>query len=159
MDTNTAYTQSPPAYPAPMNPHDERTWAAFAHASAALNLISGFGGVIGALVIWLMQKEKSPMVAFHALQALAFQGAQTLIIMVFVGGTWIVGFALSFLTLGFGAIIAVPLMFITFALGMLLWFGGLVYSLYGAYQVYEGRPFRYLWLGDWLAQRVSAPLP
>ena len=47
--------------------------AALAHASALLNLFSGAGGLIAALVIWLTQKEKSAWVAFHALQALVFQ--------------------------------------------------------------------------------------
>jgi hypothetical protein len=27
-----------------------------------------------------------------------------------------------------------------------------VYSLYGAYQVYEGREFHYIWIGDWILQ-------
>ena len=39
--------------------------------------------------------------------------------------------------------------------GDYLLFGGLVYALYGAYQVYEGRDFRYLWVGDWIERRAS----
>ena len=133
-----------------MYSHDERTWAALAHACTLLNSVIGLGGLIGAAAIWFVKKEESDWVAFHGLQSLAFQVTQLLVTLVVVGGTWILGFAFSFLTLGFGTLIAVPFMFLTFFLGIAVMIGGLVYSLYGAYQVYEGREFRYLWLGDWI---------
>ena len=133
---------------------DERTWAALAHGSALLNAATGMGGVIAAALIWLTQKEKSAWVAFHGLQSLAFQAAQALILLPLVGGVWVVGFAFSFITLGFGTIIAVPLMLLAAFLGIALMAGGLVYSLYGTYQVYQGRDFRYIWIGDWI-QRGS----
>ncbi len=141
--------------PAFDSPHssDERTWAALAHASTLLNAATGMGGLIGAAVIWLTQKEKSAWVAFHGLQSLVFQAAQSLIVSLVVGVVWVVGFALSFITLGLGAIVAVPVMIMVMFLGLALMTGGLVYSLYGAYQVYEGREFRYIWIGDWVYQR------
>ena len=37
--------------------------------------------------------------------------------------------------------------------------GGLVYSLYGAYRIYSGQEFRYLWVGDWVARRSADPTP
>ena len=132
---------------------DERTWAALAHASTLLNAAVGFGGLISAGVIWLTKKEESAWVAFHAAQSLVFQSLQLLVTLVVVGGSWVLGFAFSFLTLGFGTFIAVPLMFLTFFLGMLIMFGGVAYSLYGAFQIYNGQAFSYLWVGDWVAQR------
>jgi uncharacterized Tic20 family protein len=135
-----------------MHSHDERTWAALAHACTLLNFVAGLGGLIGAAVIWFAKKEESDWVAFHGLQSLAFQATQFVVTLIVVGGTWILGFAFSFLTLGLGTLIAVPLMFVTFFLGILIMVGGLVYSLYGAYRVYEGQAFRYLWLGDWVAK-------
>jgi hypothetical protein len=30
---------------------------------------------------------------------------------------------------------------------------GMVYAFYGAYQIYQGREFRYRWIGDWLQRR------
>ena len=137
--------------PAALRSHDERTWAALAHACALLNFAVGLGGMIGAAIIWFTKKEESEWIAFHGLQSLAFQAAQLVVVLVVVGGTWVIGFAFSFLTLGFGTLVAVPFMFVTFFLGILIVVGGLVYSLYGAYQVYEGQEFRYLWLGDWIA--------
>jgi hypothetical protein len=48
-------------------------------------------------------------------------------------------------------------MFLTFFLGILLIVGGLVYSLYGAYRIYSGQEFRYLWVGDWIARQSIEP--
>ena len=132
---------------------DERTWAALAHASTLLNMATGMGGLIAAAVIWLTQKEKSAWVAFHGLQSLVFQAAVYLTISLVVGVVWLVGFALSFLTLGLGTIVTVPVMIVVMFLGIAFGTCGMVYSLYGAYQIYEGREFRYIWIGDWIFQR------
>jgi uncharacterized Tic20 family protein len=113
------------------------------------------GGMIAAAVIWLTQREKSAWVGFHGLQSLLFQTAQFVIIFLVVVVVWILGFAFSFLTIGFGAIIAVPVMILSLFAGIALIGGGLVYSLYGAYQVYQGREFQYIWLGDWIRQHIS----
>jgi uncharacterized Tic20 family protein len=141
--------------PAFDSPHssDERTWAALAHASALLNMVTGMGGLIAAAVIWLTQKEESAWVAFHGLQSLVFQAALYLSISMVVGVVWLVGFALSFITLGIGTIVTVPVMIVVMFLGIACGMGGLVYSLYGAYQIYEGREFHYIWIGDWILQR------
>ena len=53
-----------------MSAQDERTWSMLAHLSVLLSLITGIGGPIAALVIWLVYKDKSQRVAFHALQSL-----------------------------------------------------------------------------------------
>jgi hypothetical protein len=155
-ETESTVSTAPSSGAVPEPSGDARTWAALAHASTLLSLAGGLG-LIGALVIWLTQKDTSRWVAFHALQSLIFQGATLLAIVVFVGVTWTLGFVFSAVTLGFGALVAVPFMFITFAIGGLFWLAGLIYGLYGAYQVYEGREFRYLWVGDWLARRMARP--
>jgi uncharacterized Tic20 family protein len=140
-----------------VSPHssDERTWAAFAHGSALLNLAGGIGGIITALVVWLTQKEKSSWVAFHGLQALVFQAATLILTVLVVGIVWVLGFAFSFITVGIGTLVAVPLMILVFFLGFAIMGAGMDYSLYGAYQVYQSRDFRYIWIGDWVYQRFS----
>jgi uncharacterized Tic20 family protein len=143
----------------PPRSQDERTWAALAHACVVLNFAVGLGGLIGAAVIWLTKKEESDWVAFHGLQSLAFQAVQLVVTLVVVGGTWVLGFAFSFVTLGFGTLVAVPLMFLTFFLGILMMVGGMAYSLYGAYRIYNGQEFRYLWVGDWIARQSAEPTP
>jgi len=134
---------------------DERTWAALAHGSALLNIFSGMGGLIAALVIWLTQKEKSAWVAFQALQSLVFQAAVVIITVLVVGVVWVVGFIVSFATIGIGTIVAVPVMILVFFAGFAMIAAGMVYSLYGAYQIYQGREFRYKWIGNWLQRRSA----
>ena len=89
---------------------DERTWGSLSHASALLNLFGGVGGIIAALAIWLTQREKSAWVAFQALQALVFQATVLVITVVLVGVVWVVGFIVSFATIGIGTFVAVPVM-------------------------------------------------
>ena len=133
---------------------NERNWAAAAHASTLLNLvIPGIGGVIGALLIWLTHKGKSPRVAFHGKQAFVFQTALLVLLLIVVGGSWTLGFIVSFATIGFGAIIAVPVMILTLFLGITIGLAGMVYSLYGAYQVYQGKDFIYPWVGNWVKRQ------
>jgi uncharacterized Tic20 family protein len=133
-----------------VSPHsfDECTWAAFAHTSALLNMIGGIGGIITTMVIWLTQKEKSTWVAFHGLQSLVFQTAILMVTVLVVGVVWFLGFAFSFITVGFGTLVAVPLMILVFFGGFAIIGVGMIYSLFGTYQVYQGRDFRYIWIGD-----------
>jgi len=132
---------------------DERTWATLAHASALLNLFGGVGGIIAALVIWLTQREKSAWVGFQALQSLIFQAAAVVITVLVVGGVWVVGFIVSFATIGIGTFVAVPVMILFFFGGFALMAAEMVYACYGAYQINQGREFRYKWIGDWLQRR------
>jgi uncharacterized Tic20 family protein len=79
--------------------HDERTWAMLAHLSALLGYIVVLGQYIAPLVIYLVYRERSRFVAFHALQALYFQLALLLL--------WIVVFIAALVTCGLGAVCAV----------------------------------------------------
>src|SRR5918993_5475368 len=65
-----------------MNPKDENSWSVLAHLSVFLNLLTGFLGLVAALVIWLMYKDRSPRVSFHALQSLWYQVAWMVILTV-----------------------------------------------------------------------------
>jgi uncharacterized protein len=134
---------------------EERTWSMLAHLSALLNLfMPALGGLIGAGVIYLVYKDKSKKVAFHALQSLALQGLIAVVVLLVVGGTWVAGFIVSFATIGIGTIIAVPVMILTFFLGFALTIGGTVYALIAAYKVNQGEDFHYYWLGDWAAKHI-----
>ena len=53
-----------------MSTQDERTWSILAHLSMFLNLVTGFLGPVAALIIWLVYRDRSQKVAFHALQAM-----------------------------------------------------------------------------------------
>ncbi len=72
---------------------DERLSAALAHASVFL-----FGwGIFIPLVVWLVHRQKSNFVSFHALQALIFQLLQTLYWLVVMIIFVVVIFAANFL--------------------------------------------------------------
>ena len=135
---------------------NERTWAALAHASTLLNLAApGIGGIVASLVIYLSFKEKSTWVAFHALQATLFQLLLLAAIILIVGGSWVIGFIFSFITIGFGAIFAVPVMFTTFFLGAFILLAGMAYGMYAAFQINRGNEFTYFWAGNWAAQIIQ----
>jgi uncharacterized membrane protein len=103
-------------------------------------------------VIYLVYKDRSKKITFHALQSLVLQGLIAVTLLVVVGGTWVLGFIVSFATLGIGTLIAVPVMILTFFLGFALTIAGTVYALIAAYKVNQGEDFSYIWIGDWAAQ-------
>jgi uncharacterized Tic20 family protein len=117
-----------------MSAQDERTWSMLAHLSVLLSLITGIGGPIAALVIWLVYKDKSQRVAFHALQSLWYQVAWAVIL--FVG--WSITFLLMFVLVGF---LLAPVM----AIASLVPFAHMCYA---AYKVYQGVDYRYPVIAD-----------
>lgn len=129
--------------PAPLSPSDERTWAMLAHLSVLLNLLSGFGGPIAALVIYLVFKDRSRYVAYHSLQALVFQliwwaGGGAL-----AGIAWVISSLLSVILVG---VLLMPLACLLSFLPM----AALVYGVIGAIQTSQGQDFKYWLIGDWV---------
>jgi uncharacterized Tic20 family protein len=112
-----------------MSVEDERTWSMIAHLSVLLNLITGLGGPVAALIIWLVYKDRSEKVAFHALQSLWYQIAWIVILAV----GWSVTFVLMFVLIGF---LLIPVM-------VLLSLVPFVHQCYAAYKVYQGVDYRY----------------
>ena len=137
--------------PAPLSPSDERTWAMLAHLSILLNLVSGFLGVIAALVIYLVYKDRSRYVAHQAMQAFLFQ------LIFWAGGGLLIGLmwafvgALSAILIG---ILLIPFALILTFIFLLLPLGALVYGIVVALQCANGEDFRYWLIGDWALQFV-----
>jgi uncharacterized Tic20 family protein len=139
---------------------DERVLAALSHASIVANVVN-LAGMIATALIWTMQRDRSPYVRAHALQALVYQGAVLLIslFLALFGGLCL---ALSLLPVVLrpdlyrSSLPSYSVWIGVLALLALIGFGVLatVYGLYGAYQVYRGRPFRYLLIG-----RLARPSP
>ncbi len=119
-----------------MSPQDERTWSMLAHLSVLLNLVTGIGGPIAALVIWLVYKDKSQRVAFHALQSLWYQVAWIVILAV----GWTVTVVLTLVLIGF---LLIPVM----AIASLV---PLVHQCYAAYKVNQGVDYRYPFIADYV---------
>jgi uncharacterized protein len=119
-----------------MSAQDERMWSMLAHLSVLLSIITGIGGPIAALVIWLIYKDKSQRVAFHALQSLWYQVAW--IVILFVG--WTITGILSLVVIG---LLLIPVM-------LLATFVPLVHMCYAAYKVNQGVDYRYPVIADML---------
>jgi len=116
------------------SPKDENTWSVLAHLSVFLNLLTGFLGPIGALVIWLMYKDRSPRVSFHALQSLWYQVAWMVILTV----GWVVAGILTVVLIGF----------LLFPVMILLTVVPFVHMGYAAYKVSQGVDYRYPFVAD-----------
>ena len=117
-----------------MSAQDERTWSMLAHLSVLLSLVTGIGGPIAALVIWLVYKDKSQRVAFHALQSLWYQVAWIVIIFAYV----IVSTILSIVIIGIFMFFLLPLIALV----------PLAHQCYAAYKVYQGVDYRYPIIAD-----------
>jgi uncharacterized Tic20 family protein len=116
------------------SPKDENTWSVLAHLSVFLNLLTGFLGPIGALVIWLMYKDRSPRVSFHALQSLWYQVA------------WMVILAIGWTVAGILTVVLIG--FLLFPVMILLTVVPFVHMGYAAYKVSQGVDYRYPFVAD-----------
>ena len=137
---------------------DEKTLAGLAHGSILLGLLtSGMGGIIAALVIWIVQKEKSAYVAAQALQALVYQAITFLLTMIVwcCWGALYAAMILVPLVSNPDAYVATPpaglwvglfLMIVPFG----IWGLTILYGLYGAARCLGGHDFKYAVIGNWL---------
>ena len=56
----------------------ERVWATFCHLSALAGFLLPWGHLLGPLILWLLRREDSPLVAEQGREALNFQLSVTL---------------------------------------------------------------------------------
>ena len=122
---------------APMGARDEQTWSVLAH----LSVLAGLVGLMpfGALIIWLVYKDRSPRVGFHALQSLWYQIAWIVILVV----GWFITFILTFVLIG---LLLIPVMAIASVVPF-------VHGCYAAYKVSQGVDYRYPYIAD----RIGGP--
>ncbi len=81
-----------------------RTLAMWAHLSALLSWFIGIPGIVGALVFWLVGKDRSLLVDHHGKESVNFQ----LTVMI----TFFGGLIAGVVTLGFGFLIVLPAWFV-----------------------------------------------
>ena len=127
------------ANPASMSAQQEKSWSILAHLSLLLNLFTGFLGPIAALVIWLVYKDRSQKVAFHALQSMWYQVAW----LVLLGVGWAFTGLLMLVLIGF---LLVPVM-------ALLTLVPFVHAAYAAYRMSQGEDYRYPFVADLIEDR------
>ena len=112
---------------------DERTWAMVAHLAALAGFMIPFGNILGPLVVWLVKREESAFVAYHAKQSMWFQ----IFTAIAVTALAILGFCT---------------MFVTWLLATAAGLGAVAYAIYGAIQVSGGKDFEYYWVGPWVRE-------
>ena len=127
----------------PVSPDQARTWAALAHLSILLNLITGWFGIAAALIIYLIYKDRSRLVAYHAMQSMIFQAITWLGSGIIAGICISVASALSFLI--FPLLLLIPGFLV-----LLLMPASLIYGVIGAVKVNNEEDFRYWQVGDWV---------
>lgn len=135
---------------------EEKILAALAHASG----IFWFLGPIGAVIIWVIQRNKSKYVRYHALQAMGYQ--------VYSYWAWMVGmFIFTFIFIGISLVFAIltvdlptlptKAMLVTeiiFFLFIFAMFGSIfLLQFIAAIFCILGRDFRYPVIGSWLQKR------
>lgn len=98
---------------------DDRTMAMLAHLSCMVLAI------IGPLIIFLIKKDQSPFVAYHALQALVYQAITSVVAMILV-------MFLMFVTFG--------LCFPAVILAFVPWIGGVMWALKANQGEWTGYP-------------------
>lgn len=148
---NKEVSESPKPPAAPISSSEERTWAMLAHLSVLLNLVTGFLGGIAAIIIYFVYKDRSRLVAYHAMQSFIFQTI-----------TWLGAGLLAGIFISVGAALAIliiPLLcLIPGFLILLLAPISLIYGIIGAVKVNNGEDFRYWQVGDWVRE-ILEPKP
>jgi len=100
------------------------------HLAALAGFVFPMGNIIGPLVVWLIKREESKFVAFHAKQCMFLQI--------------------------FAAVVAIILLIplVTIPLTFLIYLGAMAYAIYGAVQVSGGKDFEYYWIGPWVRRSM-----
>ncbi len=148
---------------------DERMWAAVAHGSAWLTLLLGmFTGGLASLFtlfiplgIYFAYRQRSEYVAYHALQAFAIQVLGTVgWLAVLVGGLLIGALLCVVLVvtiIGIPLIVVVALVMALFAVVTLAMpLGMMVFSAIASWQTYQGKWYRYPYIGDWIDRQMHS---
>lgn len=150
---------------------EEMSWAAIAHVSIILaaiiaavtaNSLSILAVIVPAL-IWYAYRAKSAYVVEQARQATIFQLACIVgwWVLVVGGGIllalgWTITIVLSFLVVGLLLIPVMIIVSLAYAVAIIgLPIAQAVYGCYAAMEAYNGRPFRYRWVADWIDRYVA----
>jgi hypothetical protein len=128
---------------------EENTLAMFAHLSILLNLVTGFLGLVPALIIYFAYKDRSRYVAYQSLQAVIFQLVYFFGAVILAGIVAIVSTPLVLVCIGlFGLLLALLLALVPI--------GALIYGIVGAVETYHGRDFQYWLVGQWVRKTYEA---
>jgi uncharacterized Tic20 family protein len=117
-------TSSASEMPAPLSPSEDHQWGSFAH-------LGGIVGILPALIIWLIFRDRGAFTNTEGKEALNFQ----ITIILATVALWVV----------FG-IVSVALWFLAFLLiflPYLPWLASVIFSILGFIQAKDGKNYRY----------------
>ncbi|MFT7670874.1 MAG: putative Tic20 family protein [Planctomycetota bacterium] len=99
-------------------------WALAAHLSGLLAYVTGLGGILAPMVIWLIKKDEDEFVGRHALEAVNFQ-----------------------ITVFIACVVSIPLIFVIIGIPMILLVAlfQVVFSIIAALTAAQGSEYRYPW--------------
>ncbi len=153
---------------------EDKLWAAVAHGSVWITFLlsaptSGVSlpfVVFVPLAIYLLFRDRSDFVAFHALQAFVLQLVCTIgaITGLIVGGLiWLIGLAIAALLMvvliGFVIMPLWVLVGIVASIALsVLPLVGLVFATIATVRVYRGDDFRYPFIADWIDRQMAGGL-
>ncbi|MCW5933678.1 MAG: DUF4870 domain-containing protein [Fimbriimonadia bacterium] len=118
---------------------DERLWAMLAHLAGFLGYLgAGIGQYIVPLVIYLVYKDKSKFVAFHAIQSLYFQ------LLLLVGWVVVGGMAIT-------VILLLPAILLAVVIGIVT----IVFPILGAIRANAGEWYELPMVGGWARNTIG----
>lgn len=123
---------------------DEKLWGMLGHLSAFVSML-GLPGVLGPFVVYLMKKDESRFIHFHALQSIFFHLA------LLIAGV-VLAIPLTILVLISGGLLIFPLI----GLAVLLGVGMLVYIAIMGVKAKEGKWVMYPYVGKMAYEKVMA---
>ncbi len=130
---------SPPLQHLPSQDADLRNWSMWLHLSGLSSYVltaTPLIGLVAPIVIWQMKKDIMPKIDGHGKDAVNFHLSLLLYAFAFA----IIAIVFSFVTLGFGAIIMVPLGAVV---GGALWILGLLFPILAAKAASRGQTYKY----------------
>jgi uncharacterized Tic20 family protein len=143
QETQALPPRSQTVYPnAPLSESDEHTWSTLAHLSV---ILTGFVGAVVSLLIYLANKDRSRFVGFQSLQAFLFHIITWVAPGILVALAWALSFAVPPISLIF-----LPFAILLTGLLCLIPIASIIYGVYAAVEVSQGKDFRYWLLGDWV---------
>lgn len=139
VKTDNDFNESQPK----LSSSEENTLAMFAHLSILLNLVTGFLGLVPALIIYFAYKDRSRYVAYQSLQAVVFQLVYFFGAAILAGIVALISTPLVLVCIGlFGLVLALLLALVPV--------GALIYGIVAAVETYHGRDFQYWLVGQWV---------
>ncbi len=118
-------------------PQNERQIAGISH----LFVLIPYLGFLAPYIIWAKYKNSSEYIAFQSLQALVYQLIALIV--------WLIGVVLYYALPIFGIWLIAP------TINLLVRFTIAAYGIFGAVMAFQGKPFRYWFIGDRIERQLS----